>query len=80
MIQDLVLPNLTASSCCWVPVEDPSGNNPPWCFYPAGEGGGPEVCEAINYVGDGPGFAQADFDNMKERFVIHVQSWPKSLF
>jgi len=57
-----------ASSCCWVPVEDPSGNNPPWCFYPAGEGGGPEVCEAINYVGDGPGFAQADFDNMKERY------------
>ena len=33
----------------------------------------PEVCEAINFVGDsGPGFAQADFDNMKERLVINV--------
>ena len=50
-------------------MEDPSGNNPPWCFYPAGEDGGPEVCEAINFIGDsGPGLAQADFDNMKERY------------
>ena len=53
-------------------MEDPSGNNPPWCFYPAGQGGGPEVCEAINFVGDaGPGFSQADFDNMKDRFVVY---------
>ena len=30
----------------------------------------PQVCAAINFVGDaGPGFSQADFDNMKERSV-----------
>ena len=64
----------TGDGCCWQPVEDPSGNNPPWCFYPAGEGGGPEVCEAINYVGDaGPGFSQADFDNMKDRLVVPLK-------